>query len=229
MTTLRLLVVALALGLSGPAASANPSIESLAAPLDAKVQTWRRDFHQHPELGNRETRTSGIVAAHLRALGLEVRTGIAHTGVVGILRGGLPGPNIALRADIDALPVTERGDPPRGVAIDVARAIDVPEECAIGARDDNGVGVLPGVDRRVRVPDVGAVVSDDRAPRTARRPDHLVPPPPIEGSEPVIVGGGAGMAAFGAPGLAGAAGLAGAPASAAPWSPWAAATSAIAS
>jgi len=110
--TLRLLVAALALGLSATVFAETPSIEALAAPLDAKVQSWRRDFHQHPELGNRETRTAGIVAAHLRALGLEVRTGIAHTGVVGILRGGLPGPNIGLRADMDALPVTERGDLP---------------------------------------------------------------------------------------------------------------------
>ncbi len=77
-----------------------------AAVLDSVV-TWRRDFHQHPELSNRETRTSGIVAAHLRSLGIDVRTGVAHTGVVGVLRGGRPGPVVALRADMDALPVTE--------------------------------------------------------------------------------------------------------------------------
>ena len=73
---------------------------------------WRRDLHQNPELGNREFRTSQKVAEHLRALGLEVKTGIAHTGVVGILRGGKPGPTIALRADMDALPVTEQVDVP---------------------------------------------------------------------------------------------------------------------
>lgn len=72
----------------------------------------RHDIHQHPELGNRETRTAGIVADRLRALGLEVRTGIAHTGVVGILRGGRPGPVVAVRADMDALPVTEQTDLP---------------------------------------------------------------------------------------------------------------------
>jgi amidohydrolase len=98
--------------LGAPLHAAPPDIETLAAPVDAQVLSWRRDFHQHPELGNRETRTAGIVAAHLRALGLEVRTGVAHTGVVGILRGGQPGPNIALRADMDALPVTERVDLP---------------------------------------------------------------------------------------------------------------------
>jgi amidohydrolase len=73
---------------------------------------WRRDIHQHPELSNRETRTAKLVADHLRSLGLEVRTGVAHTGVVGVLRGGKPGPVVALRADMDALPVTELVDLP---------------------------------------------------------------------------------------------------------------------
>jgi amidohydrolase len=76
--------------------------------LESKVIDWRRDLHQHPELGNRESRTAGIIEKHLKALGLEVKTGVAHTGVVGILRGGKPGPVVALRADMDALPVTER-------------------------------------------------------------------------------------------------------------------------
>src|SRR5262245_1719168 len=80
--------------------------------IDPQVIAWRRDFHQHPELSNREERTSAIVAEHLRKLGLEVETGIAHTGVVGVLRTGKPGPTIALRADMDALPVTERTDVP---------------------------------------------------------------------------------------------------------------------
>jgi amidohydrolase len=77
-----------------------------------QVITWRRDFHQHPELGNSEIRTAKIVAEHLKSLGLEVRTGVAHTGVVGILKGGKPGPVVALRADMDALPVTEQVDLP---------------------------------------------------------------------------------------------------------------------
>jgi amidohydrolase len=78
-----------------------------------EVLAWRRDIHEHPELGNRETRTAGIVADHLRALGFdEVRTGIAHTGVVGILKGARPGKVVALRADMDALPVTERVELP---------------------------------------------------------------------------------------------------------------------
>jgi len=77
-----------------------------------QVITWRRDFHQHPELGNSETRTAKVVAEQLKSLGLEVRTGVAHTGVVGILKGGKPGPVVALRADMDALPVTEQVDLP---------------------------------------------------------------------------------------------------------------------
>ena len=74
---------------------------------------WRRDLHEHPELGNREFRTAAVVAAHLRRLGFdEVRTEVAHTGVVGLLKGGLPGPVVALRADMDALPVAEESDLP---------------------------------------------------------------------------------------------------------------------
>ena len=77
-----------------------------------QVVAWRRDFHQHPELGNREVRTAKIVADELKKLGIEVKTGVAHTGVVGTLKGGKPGPTIALRADMDALPVTEQVDVP---------------------------------------------------------------------------------------------------------------------
>jgi len=80
--------------------------------LLARVVEWRRDFHQHPELSNREFRTAEKVAAHLRALGLHPQTGVAHTGVVAILKGGKPGPKIGIRADMDALPVSERNDLP---------------------------------------------------------------------------------------------------------------------
>jgi amidohydrolase len=80
--------------------------------IESKVIAWRRDLHEHPELGNRETRTADIVAKHLQSLGIEVKTGVAKTGVVGILRGGKPGPVVALRADMDALPVTERNSLP---------------------------------------------------------------------------------------------------------------------
>lgn len=80
--------------------------------IESKMIEWRRDFHQHPELSNEEVRTSGIVAEHLKSLGLEVKTQIAHTGVMGLLDSDNPGPLIALRADMDALPVTEQTDVP---------------------------------------------------------------------------------------------------------------------
>ncbi|HJW94632.1 MAG TPA: amidohydrolase [Thermoanaerobaculia bacterium] len=87
-------------------------IDEAAAKVESKVIDCRRDIHQHPELGNREKRTSALVADKLRSLGIEVRTPIAHTGVVGILRGGKPGRVVGLRADMDALPVTEQVDVP---------------------------------------------------------------------------------------------------------------------
>jgi amidohydrolase len=98
------------LSAAGQGAAPDPlhaQIDRAASDVMPKVIAWRRDLHQHPELGNREVRTSGIVAEHLRRLGLQVRTGVARTGVVGVLRGGKPGPVVALRADMDALPVTE--------------------------------------------------------------------------------------------------------------------------
>jgi amidohydrolase len=110
--TLVAAVVPLVALLAGPAPAApvtdlHAQLDRRAAEIEAQVVAWRRDIHQHPELGNREMRTAALVAAHLRALGLEVRTGVAHTGVVGLLRGARPGPVVALRADMDALPVTE--------------------------------------------------------------------------------------------------------------------------
>lgn len=80
--------------------------------IEGKVIEWRRDIHQNPELGNREFKTAEKIAKHLTSLGMEVQTGVAHTGVVGLLKGDLPGKVVALRADIDALPVTERNDLP---------------------------------------------------------------------------------------------------------------------
>ena len=88
------------------------AIASAADRLEPKVVAWRRDLHRNPELGNREVRTAKIVADHLRALGLEVKEKVAHTGVVGVLRGARPGPVVALRADMDALPVVEEVDVP---------------------------------------------------------------------------------------------------------------------
>src|SRR5919198_5311341 len=80
--------------------------------VNDSVVAWRRDIHEHPELSGQETRTAALVADHLRKLGIEVRTGVGGTGVVGVLRGGRPGPVVALRADMDALPVEEKVDLP---------------------------------------------------------------------------------------------------------------------
>jgi len=107
------------------------------------VVAWRRDIHQHPELGNREFRTAGIVADHLTRLGMEVHTEIAHTGVVGILRGGHPGPAVALRADMDALPVTEEVDLPFASTVRTmfnGQEVGVMHACG----HDNHVAILMG-------------------------------------------------------------------------------------
>ena len=87
-------------------------IDQKAAEVESQVIEWRRDFHKYPELGNQEFRTAKIIADHLRSLGMEVTEEVAVTGVVGVLKGGKPGPMVALRADMDALPVTERNDLP---------------------------------------------------------------------------------------------------------------------
>jgi amidohydrolase len=107
------LLLAATLAAAAPArADLAGELDTLAREIEPRVIEWRRDIHQHPELGNREFRTAGIVAQHLKSLGIEVRTAVAHTGVVGVLRGGKPGPVVALRADMDALPVTEEVDVP---------------------------------------------------------------------------------------------------------------------
>lgn len=111
MTVRRLIAASVAaLALSAGAAHAQvplARIEAAVAAETPKVVAWRRDLHANPELGFAETRTAALVADHLRALGLEVRTGVGKTGVVGVLRGARPGRTVALRADMDALPVRE--------------------------------------------------------------------------------------------------------------------------
>src|SRR5712664_2252254 len=109
---LPLIALGLATTLHAQSTRLDAEVDRRAALVQGKVVAWRRDIHEHPELSNRETRTAELVAQHLRSLGLEVRTGIAHTGVVAVLRGGKPGPVVALRADMDALPMTEEVDLP---------------------------------------------------------------------------------------------------------------------
>jgi amidohydrolase len=104
----------IALALAAAAASSTPdaAIQAAADKLVPALVATRRDLHAHPELSNREQRTGKLVAERLRGLGIEVRYPVAHTGVVGVLRGGRPGRTVALRADMDALPIQEQGDAP---------------------------------------------------------------------------------------------------------------------
>ncbi|UJH67461.1 amidohydrolase [Allomuricauda sp. SCSIO 65647] len=104
LNTLLLLLLCFSLFAQGP------NLEKDYEAIEGKVIEWRRDIHQNPELSNREFKTAKKIADHLIALGIEVQTGVAHTGVVGVLKGDKPGKVVALRADIDALPVTERND-----------------------------------------------------------------------------------------------------------------------
>ena len=103
-------------GFSGLQAQSNSKlqdrIDQMSKDIEPKMIEWRRHFHQYPELSNREKNTAAKIAAHLKSLGIEVQTGVAHTGVVGLLKGLKPGPVVALRADMDALPVTERNSLP---------------------------------------------------------------------------------------------------------------------
>ncbi|PYF76061.1 amidohydrolase [Pedobacter nutrimenti] len=121
-----------------------PAVSKKAAEIEKKVIAWRRDLHEHPELGNSEHRTAGIIAKHLESLGIEVKTGVAKTGVVGILKGGKPGPVVALRADMDALPVTERNALPFASKVKAmynGQEVGVMHACG----HDSHVAILMGV------------------------------------------------------------------------------------
>ena len=119
-------------------------IETRLVQVMPKVIAWRRDVHEHPELSNQEVRTAALVEKHLRALGLEVRAGVGRTGVVGILRGGKPGPVVALRADMDALPVTELVDLPFKSKVRTQyNGVEVGVMHACG--HDNHVAIMMGV------------------------------------------------------------------------------------
>ena len=119
-------------------------INQSADKIETKVIEWRRDFHEHPELGNNEIRTAAVIAKHLRSLGIEVKTGVGKTGVVGVLKGGQPGPVVALRADMDALPVKERVDIPFASKVKAqfnGREVNVMHACG----HDSHMAILMGV------------------------------------------------------------------------------------
>jgi amidohydrolase len=169
-----------------PAVSPAADLDARIGAIEPKVLTWRRDIHQHPELSNRETRTAALVAEHLRALGMEVKTGVAHTGVVGLLKGGKPGPVVALRADMDGLPVTEEVDLPfrsRARATYNGQEVGVMHACG----HDAHVAILLGV------AEVLAGMRD-QLPGTVKfifQPAEEGPPTGEEGGAPLMIREGA--------------------------------------
>lgn len=185
-------LVALSLALAAPAAGQSRADAALDADLALRIEEvmpkvveWRRDIHQHPELSNREFRTAALVAEHLRGLGLDVQTGVAHTGVVAVLEGGLPGPVVALRADMDGLPVTELVDLPfasRERAEYNGQEVGVMHACG----HDNHVAILMGV---------AEVLTGlrDRLPGTVKfifQPAEEGPPAGETGGAPMMVAEG---------------------------------------
>jgi amidohydrolase len=115
-----------------PPSALSAKIDSKTREIESKLIAWRRDIHEHPELGNQEKRTAKLVADHLRSLGMDVKTGVAVTGVVGVLKGGKPGPVVALRADMDALPVKEQVDVPfasKATGTFLGKPVDVMHAC----------------------------------------------------------------------------------------------------
>lgn len=142
-TLLRAVLLCLALCCQPGLAALPTDVDQTIDAIMPDVVAWRRDFHEHPELGNREFRTAEIIADHLRDLGMEVQTEVAHTGVVGVLRGG-DGPVVGLRADMDALPVTELVDLPfasKAVGEYQGKEVGVMHACG----HDNHVAILMGV------------------------------------------------------------------------------------
>jgi amidohydrolase len=183
MRRLTLLVPLLFLSLT-PAAAQDlaAAVDQRVRALEPKIINWRRDVHEHPELSNREVRTARLVAEHLKALGMEVRTSVARTGVVGLLKGGKPGPVVALRADMDGLPVTEEADVPfksRVKAEYLGQEVGVMHACG----HDAHVAILMGVAEAL------AAVRKD-LPGTVKfifQPAEEGPPPGEEGGASLMI------------------------------------------
>jgi amidohydrolase len=177
-----LALLPISLSAQNAAAPLYAEIDRHAAEINARVVAWRRDIHQHPELSYQETRTAALVAQHLKALGLEVQTGVGGNGVVGILRGGRPGPVVALRADMDALPVTEQVDVPfKSTVRTTYNGQDVGVMHACG--HDNHVAILMGAAdvltrMKARVPGTVKFIFQ-----------HAEESPPLGGAKPMIEAG----------------------------------------
>ena len=174
--------------LSAPAAADDlaATVDQRIRAIESRVIAWRRDIHEHPELSNRETRTADLIAAHLRKLGIEVKTGIAHTGVVGLLKGGKPGRIVALRADMDALPVVEEVDVPFKSTVKteyIGQQVGVMHACG----HDAHMAILMGV------AEVLASVRE-QLPGSVKfifQPAEEGPPPGEEGGAPLVIKDGA--------------------------------------
>jgi amidohydrolase len=177
-----LALLPISLSAQNAAAPLYAEIDRHAAEINPRVVAWRRDIHQHPELSYQETRTAALVAQHLKALGLEVQTGVGGNGVVGILRGGRPGPVVALRADMDALPVTEQVDVPfKSTVRTTYNGQDVGVMHACG--HDNHVAILMGAAdvltrMKARVPGTVKFIFQ-----------HAEESPPLGGAKPMIEAG----------------------------------------
>ena len=166
---------------AAPVAAAEP-VSRMIDPLLPQITAWRRDLHQHPELSNREVRTSKFVAAQLKKFGLDVRTGIARTGVVGILKGGKPGPKLAIRADMDALPVTEEVDLPFASKVKgeyQGKQVGVMHACGHDAHTAMTLGVAEAM-AKIRNDLPGEVMF-------IFQPAEEGPPPGEEGGGPLMV------------------------------------------
>jgi amidohydrolase len=144
------LTLTLLLALSASAGAAETAQQATQSMLP-DITKWRRDLHQHPELSNREVETSKFVAAQLKKFGYEVRTGIAKTGVTGVLKGGKPGPKLAIRADMDALPVTEEVDLPfasKAKGEYLGKTVGVMHACGHDAHMEMTLGVAEALAKR---------------------------------------------------------------------------------
>ncbi|MBC8008410.1 MAG: amidohydrolase [Prolixibacteraceae bacterium] len=176
------------LGVTPPASAQDLAtvVDQRIRESESKVIAWRRHLHQNPELSNREVRTAEMVAEHLRKLGMEVRTGVAKTGVIGLLKGGKPGPVVALRADMDALPVIEESDLPFKSTVKteyLGQQVGVMHACG----HDAHIAILMGV------AEVLASVRD-QLPGTVKfifQPAEEGPPPGEEGGAPLMIKDGA--------------------------------------
>ena len=180
------LLLLLATCLPVRAADLAGTVDQQARAIEPKVIAWRRHLHEHPELSNREVETGKYIAAHLRSLGMEVQTGIGKTGVVGILKGGKPGRVVALRSDMDALPVVEESDLPFKSTVKteyIGQQVGVMHACG----HDAHMAILMGV------AEVLASVRD-QIPGTVTfifQPAEEGPPPGEEGGAPLVIKDGA--------------------------------------